>query len=78
MGSSAADLVELAPGGVGRPPHEHKGPELLLAAEGLVLVDLGASTPVLRAGDALMVSDVAVQGWSNLAEAPSRLFWVAV
>jgi len=71
-------LVELAPGGVGRPPHEHKGPELLLAAEGLVLVDLGASTPVLRAGDALMVSDVAVQGWSNLAEAPSRLFWVAV
>ena len=71
-------LVELAAGGVGRPPYEHKGPELLLAAEGLVLVDLGASTPVLRAGDALMVSDVAVQGWSNLAEAPSRLFWVAV
>jgi transcriptional regulator with XRE-family HTH domain len=71
-------LVELAPGGVGRPPYEHKGPELLLAAEGLVLVDLGASTPVLRAGDALMVSDVAVQGWSNLAEAPSRLFWVAL
>lgn len=71
-------LVELEPGGVGRPPYEHKGPELLLAAEGLVLVDLGASTPVLRAGDALMVSDVAVQGWSNLAEATSRLFWVAV
>jgi transcriptional regulator with XRE-family HTH domain len=71
-------LVELAPGADGRPPLEHKGPELLLVADGLVLVDLGASTPVLRAGDALMVTDVAVQGWANLAETPSRLFWVAV
>lgn len=71
-------LVDLEVGGVGRPPFEHKGPELLLAAEGLVLVDLGASTPVLRAGDALMASDVAVQGWSNLAEVSSRLFWVAL
>lgn len=71
-------LVDLEVGAAGRPPWEHKGPELLLAAEGLVLVDLGTSTPVLRAGDALMASDVAVQGWSNLAEVSSRLFWVAL
>lgn len=71
-------LVDLEPGGSGAPPVVHKGPELVMAASGLVLVELGSSTPVLRSGDALMVSDVAVSRWTNLAPGPSRLFWVAL
>jgi transcriptional regulator with XRE-family HTH domain len=71
-------LVDLDSGGSGNPPIAHKGPELVIVATGLILVELGESAPVLRAGDALMVSDVAVQGWSNLADGPSRFFWVAL
>lgn len=70
-------LVELAPGESGRPAQGHKGPEMVLVAEGLVLVDLGESSPVLRAGDALSATDVAVKEWTNLSVGPSRFFWVA-
>ena len=70
-------LVELAPGESGRPAQGHKGPELVLVAEGLVLVDLGESSPVLRSGDALSATDVTVREWTNLSVGPSRLFWVA-
>lgn len=70
-------LVELAPGESGRPAHGHKGPEVILVAEGLVLVDLGESSPVLRAGDALSATEVHVRQWTNLSVGRSRLFWVA-
>jgi len=69
--------VHLGEGQRGRPPQPHKGPEVVAVATGLVLVDLGESTPVLRAGDAVMASDVVVQGWTNLADGPSTLFWIA-
>jgi hypothetical protein len=45
-------------------------------AAGLVQVDLGAETPVMRAGDALLASKVAVLGWRNLLGEPARLFWI--
>ena len=54
----------------------HKGLEMILVADGLVLVDLGDQTPVMRAGDALMVRRVAIRGWENLRREPARLFWV--
>ena len=71
-------LVRLDVGADGRPPFVHKGTEIVLAATGLVLVDLGGSTPVLRAGDAALVSDVAVRGWTNLGPGPATLFWVTL
>lgn len=71
-------LIDLETGTAGRPPQGHKGPELVLVAEGLVLVDLGESSPVLRAGDALSVTDVAVREWTNLSDGRSRLFWIAL
>ncbi len=70
-------MVKLAPGESGRPVQGHKGPEMVLVAEGLVLVDLGESSPVLRAGDALSATDVAVREWTNLSVGTSRLFWIA-
>lgn len=71
-------LVQLGPGEDGRPPVTHKGPELVLAATGLVLIDLGETTPVLRAGDGVMVTEVPVLRWTNLHTGPSTLFWLAL
>jgi transcriptional regulator with XRE-family HTH domain len=71
-----AFLTLLGPDESGVPPFQHKGTEMVLVADGLVLVDLGDQTPVLRAGDALMVERVPIRGWENLRREPARLFWV--
>ncbi len=72
-----AYLVRLEPGESGSPPFTHKGVEQVLVADGLVLIDTGATTPVLRTGDALMVRRVVIERWTNLGDAPAQLFWVA-
>ena len=71
-----AYLVHLGPGESGAPPELHKGPELVVVAVGLVQIDLGSETPVVRAGDATLATKVPVQGWRNLLPAPARLFWI--
>ena len=71
-----AYLVVLGPGEQGEPPTAHKGPELVVIASGLVQIDLGQETPVMRAGDAALATTTAVHGWRNLASGPSRFFWV--
>jgi transcriptional regulator with XRE-family HTH domain len=71
-----AYLVRLQPEEEGTPPFAHKGLELLLVGSGLVLVDLGDTTPVVRAGDALMVRQVPIQRWTNLGPGPAQLFWL--
>lgn len=71
-----AHLISLRPGATGPPPVAHKGVEMVLVAHGLVQVDLGSATPVLRAGDALLATKVAVVGWRNLSGEPARLFWI--
>ncbi len=69
-------MVQLGPGEDGEPPTLHKGPELVVVAVGLVQIDLGSETPVVRAGDAILATKVAVRGWRNLLPAPARLFWI--
>ena len=69
-------LVNLAPGERGVPPVKHKGPELVLIARGLVLVDLGDSSPAMRAGDAVLASKVPTLSWQNLSPEASVLFWI--
>ena len=71
-----AYLVNLGPGEQGEPPTAHKGPELIVVAAGLVQINLGTETPVMRAGDAALATTTAVHGWRNLSPAPSRFFWV--
>ncbi len=71
-----AHLVTLGPGEAGEPPTAHKGPELIVVAAGLVQIDLGSETPVMRAGDAVLVTTTAVHGWRNLSAGGSRFFWV--
>lgn len=69
-------LVNLDPGEVGSPPVKHKGTELVLVARGLVLVDLGDSSPAMRAGDAVLAARVPILSWRNLSPDSSVLFWI--
>lgn len=69
-------LVNLAAGEHGSPPVRHKGAELLLVARGLVLVDLGDSSPAMRAGDAILATRVPIVSWRNLSPDHSVLFWI--
>lgn len=71
-----AHFVSLGSGEKGAPPAPHKGPELIVVGSGLIQIDLGSETPVMRSGDAVLVTTTAVQGWQNLLAAPSRFFWV--
>jgi transcriptional regulator with XRE-family HTH domain len=69
-------LVNLASGEKGAPPVRHKGAELVLVARGLVLVDLGSSSPAVRAGDAILAIKVPILSWRNLDPDPAVLFWI--
>ncbi|MCB0976385.1 MAG: helix-turn-helix domain-containing protein [Acidimicrobiales bacterium] len=74
---SSVYRIRLERAAVGRPPFTHKGPELVLVARGLVLIDLGADTPVMRGGDALRVAEDAIARWRNLGDDEAELFWLA-
>lgn len=69
-------LVNLGPGEAGTPPVRHKGTELVLVARGLVLVDLGESSPAMRAGDSILAARVPILSWRNLSPDASVLFWI--
>jgi transcriptional regulator with XRE-family HTH domain len=71
-----AYLVRLEAGESGAPEHLHKGVELVVVASGLVQLTIGSDTPVMRAGDAVLATAVAVSGWRNLMNTPALLFWV--
>lgn len=76
MTGMRAYLTTLRPGEAGAPLISHKGVEMVVVAQGLVQIDLGSATPVLRAGDAVLATKVAVLGWRNLSAEPARLFWI--
>jgi transcriptional regulator with XRE-family HTH domain len=71
-----AYLVRLPPGSSGQPPRQHKGPELVVVASGLVQLEVGNDSPVLRTGDAALVTEVAMSAWRNLTGEPAALFWI--
>lgn len=60
----------------GGPPFAHKGTELVAIASGLVQVDVGADTPVLRAGDSLIATTAPLGGWRNLRTEPASFYWI--
>lgn len=71
-----AHLITLGPGEAGGPPVVHKGAEVIMVSAGLVQIELNAEAPVMRAGDALLVTRDAINGWQNLLPEPARLFWI--
>ncbi len=71
-----ASLIRLGPGESGSPPIPHKGKEMVLVSSGLIQVQVGSDTPVVRAGDAILAAEVAITGWRNLTREPAQLFWI--
>lgn len=71
-----AHLITLGAGETGGPPVVHKGAELIMVSAGVVQIDLSSEAPVMRAGDALLVTRKAISGWRNLLPEPARLFWI--
>ena len=71
-----AYLVVLGPGESGEPGSVHKGAELVLVGNGVVQIMLNEETPVLRGGDAVLVTQDAIRGWRNLVPETARLFWI--
>jgi transcriptional regulator with XRE-family HTH domain len=59
-----------------QPPRASGLPQLVAVVEGLVQVQLGDDTPVLRGGDSLLAESVAVGWWQNLRGEPAALYWV--
>ena len=71
-------LVRLPPGGSGRPPFIHKGREVVLSIEGLLMVELDDASPVVRRGDALTVIRSVMRRWTNLGSTDASFFWLAL
>lgn len=71
-----AHLVAYGVGESGEPSTVHKGAELVLVATGVVQIILNQETPVLRAGDALLVTTDAIRGWQNLLPETAQIFWI--
>lgn len=70
-----AYLVTLEGDERGVPPVGHTGAQLVAVVRGLVQVGVGNDTPVLRAGDTVVVSTAAVHSWQNLGREPAVFFW---
>jgi quercetin dioxygenase-like cupin family protein len=49
---------------------------LILVGSGVIQLDMNEESPVLRAGDALLVTVDAIHGWRNLLPETARLFWI--
>lgn len=58
------------------PPLAHQGVELIAVLRGLVQVDAGDDTPVLRAGDSLLAVTSPITGWTNLRPDPAAFYWI--
>jgi transcriptional regulator with XRE-family HTH domain len=69
-------LVVLPGAESGAPPWAHKGVELIVVASGLVQVDVGGDTPVLRGGDSLLVTTSPITAWANLRPEPAAFHWI--
>jgi transcriptional regulator with XRE-family HTH domain len=71
-----AFLVMLGAVEDGRAPFGHQGVELVAVVRGLVQIDVGDDTPVLRAGDSLLATTAPIAGWRNLRPEPAVFYWV--
>lgn len=68
--------IRLGPDEAGGPTLHHEGVQLVSVRVGLVLVEVADDTPVLRAGDALLVEHRRIRSWRNLRHEPAVFDWV--
>ena len=68
--------LRLAVGASARPSIQHKGAEIVAVARGLVQVALTTGTPVLRAGETLLLERATIESWRNLGDEEALVFWI--
>lgn len=68
--------IRLGPDERSVPPFHHEGVQLVDVRLGLVLVEVGDDTPVLRTGDALLVEHRRIRSWRNLRHEPAVVDWI--
>jgi transcriptional regulator with XRE-family HTH domain len=71
-------LVRIPPHGAAAQAAGARGRELLLAAQGLVQVVLPTARPVIRPGDAILVTDGPVASCRNLGDDEAQVFWLTL
>jgi transcriptional regulator with XRE-family HTH domain len=71
-------LVRIPPHGAAAQAAGPRGRELLLAAQGLVQVVLPTARPVIRPGDAILVTDGPVASCRNLGDDEAQVFWLTL
>jgi transcriptional regulator with XRE-family HTH domain len=71
-------LVRIPPRGAAAQAAGARGRELLLAAQGLVQVVLPTARPVIRPGDAILVTDGPVASCRNLGDDEAQVFWLTL
>jgi transcriptional regulator with XRE-family HTH domain len=71
-------LVRIPPRGAAAQAAGPRGRELLLAAQGLVQVVLPTARPVIRPGDAILVTDGPIASCRNLGDDEARVFWLTL
>lgn len=69
-------LIRLDPGASKAPPFTHKGVETVLVGDGLIIVDAGEESTVLRTGDGVLVRRAVIERWTNLGDRPAQFFWI--
>jgi transcriptional regulator with XRE-family HTH domain len=72
----SVQILEFAAGSSGRrPPFFTKQKEVVVMLSGVLELQFGATAEVLQAGDAIVVRDEPVTGWSNPGSSPARALW---
>jgi transcriptional regulator with XRE-family HTH domain len=72
------DLVHLDAREAGAPTGSQKGTGIVAVASGLVQVQVAGQTPAVRHGEVLVADSERVQGWRNLGQTETMLFWIVV
>ncbi|MDQ6816135.1 MAG: XRE family transcriptional regulator [Actinomycetota bacterium] len=72
------DLVHLRAREDGAPTDRHKGTGIIAVASGLVQVRVAGQTPAVRHGEVLVADSERVEGWRNLGQTETVLFWIVV
>ena len=72
------DLVHLGAREDGAPTDKQQGTGIIAVASGLVQVRVAGQTPAVRHGEVLVADSERVNGWRNVGQTETVLFWIVV
>jgi XRE family transcriptional regulator, regulator of sulfur utilization len=72
------DLVHLGAREDGAPTDKQHGTGIIAVASGLVQVRVAGQTPAVRHGEVLVADSERVNGWRNVGQTETVLFWIVV